>query len=711
MTVREKTTTRPTETALQNVRVIGIYAHIDAGKTTTSEAILYLTGKIHRLGSVDDGNTQLDWMEQERTRGITITAAATTCFWNDCRINLIDTPGHIDFTAEVTRSIRVIDGAVIVMCGVGGVETQTETVWRQADGQSSRERPLPRLVFVNKLDRESADFAQVLADTRKRLAPHAVPLQLPIGSGESFRGVVDLMEQRAITWPESVEEPVTGAVPPEMIEATNQARSVLIDAICETDDALLEQRLDGQEPPLPMLRQALRRATIESRLIPVLCGSARREIGIQPLLDAITAYLPSPADMLPVTGTLPEREEVTSRPPDPAAPFAASAFKIVTDQHVGHLTWVRVFSGQMSTGDPVFNPRSGETERVGRIYQIHANRREGVEQMRAGDVVALVGMKSAVTGDTLCDPAHPIVLEPFHFPEPVISVALAPRVFEDRDKLHLYVSKLCEEDPTLLLNYDSETGEQVLSGMGELHLEIAIDRLRSEYGMVAKSSPLQVAYRETVERKAEATGVYRKQSGGHGHMAIVRMRVDPLPRGEGLVFRYRYNPVELPDQYARAAEAGAREALAKGILAGFPCTDLRVTIVSGRYHEIDSDSQDFKIAGSQAVRQAIRQAGPVLLEPVMRADINADEDSLGTIMGDFLRRRGTITEMQVHGSLRVLLGEVPLAEARGYATDLRNMTSGRGTFTLEFRRYEVVPPPLAEKIVEERIAAGKLPRR
>ncbi|RPJ50314.1 MAG: elongation factor G, partial [Chloroflexi bacterium] len=482
----------------------------------------------------------------------------------------------------------------------------------------------------------------------------------------------------------------------------------LVDAICETDEALFAQRIEGREPEIDMLRAALRRATLSGLLVPVLCGSAKRRIGLQPLLDAIVDYLPAPADRPAPRGTDLDGAEKTLTGSGPDVYFCASAFKIVTDPHVGHLAWVRVFSGRLDVGDTVLNPRTGEQERIGRIYQIHANRREHVGRAQAGDVVALVGVKSAVTGDTLCNPKHPILLEPVHFPEPVISVALTPPTDEERDRLHLSAARLCEEDPTLQISFDPETGEQLLSGMGELHLEIAVDRLRSEYGISARVSPLQIAYRETAQRKGEATGSYRKQSGGHGHFAQVRLRVEPLKRSEGILFVNRANPVELPESYVRAAEAGAREALARGILAGYPVTDLRVTILGGRYHEIDSNSLDFRIAGSMAIRQALQQAGLFLLEPVMQADIHSSEDYLSGVLADFLRRRGQVDDLDIYGKMRRLRGEVPLSEARGYASALRNMTQGRGTFTLEFRRYDLVPEELAEEIIRERVEAGKI---
>jgi elongation factor G len=700
------------KTPIERVRVIGIFAHIDAGKTTTSEAILYYTGRIHRVGSVDDGTTQLDWMEQERARGITITAAATTCAWRGHSIHLIDTPGHIDFTAEVVRSIRVIDGAVIVLCGVGGVETQTETVWMHAEREA-----LPRILFVNKLDRTGADFAQVVKEIRARLTPNAVPLQLPIGSEDTFSGVVDLLSRQALVWGKGQEEPAVAAVLTPLAEQVKVARTTLVEAICETDEALLAQRLEGREPDEAALRAALRRATIAGKLVPVLCGSARERIGIQPLLDGIGDYLPAPTERPPVIGLVPGSEEavvstaVVERPCDPAAPLCASAFKIVTDPHVGHLTWVRLFSGHLETGDTVYIPRTAAQERVGRVYRIHANRREHVESAQAGDVVALVGLKSAATGDTLCDPAHPIALEAFTFPQPVIVVALSPVAEEERDKLRQAVERLCAEDPTLVSGYDAETGEETLAGMGELHLEIAVDRLRSEFGVVARTSPPQITYRETVRRKAEASGSYRKQTGGRGHYAIVRLRVEPLERGAGVVFENRVSPSEVPEHFLRPVEAGVREALEKGIIAGYPVTDLRVTLRGGKHHEIDSAPMDFRIAGSMAVRHAVRQARPGLLEPIMQADVTVGEEHLGTAVGDLARRRGSVSAVHVRGSRRNIIGEAPLAEMRGYATALRDFTSGRGTFTLEFRRYDLVPDGIAEGIIAQRQAEGKVPRR
>ena len=707
------------EAPIEKVRIIGIFAHVDAGKTTTSEAILYYSGRIHRTGNIDDGDTQLDWMEQERARGITITAAATACHWQGHRINLIDTPGHIDFTAEVVRSIRVIDGAVILLCGVGGVEPQTESVWMHADREN-----LPRLIFINKLDRLGADFERVLGEVREQLTPRAVPLQLPIGLEGEFTGVVDLIGQQALIWRDGADDPAVEPIPASMQKQVASARESLLDIICETDETLLEQRLEGREPDVEALVAALRRATISGELVPVLCGASRKRFGVQPLLDAVIAYLPAPVDMPPTLGTIPGGKaspltggteggtgEIVERPDDPAAPLCAAAFKIVTDPHVGHLTWVRVFSGRLKVGETVYNPRADVEERVGRIYRMHANRREQVDHMAASDVVALVGVKSAITGDTLCDPAHPIELETFKFPEPVIAVALTPTSDKDGDKLRQAVTRLCTEDPTLINHFDPETGEETLAGMGELHLEIAVDRLRTEFGLIAQVSLPQVSYRETVRQAVETTGTYKKQTGGHGHFAEAYLRVEPLERGEGVVFENEAPPSEFPRDFVRPTELGVRDALEKGIIAGYPVTDVRVTLLGGKFHEVDSAAMDFQIAGSMAVRRAVRRANPTLLEPVMHADINIGEEHLGPVVADIGRRRGSVNAMHVRGGMRNIDGEVPLAEARGYATDLRSLTQGRGTFTLEFRCYDFVPDGIAEQIIKQRREEGKIPKR
>ncbi len=704
--------TKKEEAPIEKVRIIGIFAHVDAGKTTTSEAILYYTGRVHRAGSVDAGNTQLDWMEQERERGITITSAATACHWHGHRINLIDTPGHIDFTAEVVRSIRVIDGAVVVLCGVGGVEPQTETVWMHANREN-----LARVLFINKLDRLGADFERVLGEARERLTPNAVPIQLPIGQEGAFTGVVDLITQQALIWREdadgsTADEPSVEPVPASMRERVAAARQVLLDAICETDDVLLERCLDEEEPDVATLKAALRRATVTGKLVPVLCGASRNRIGVQPLLDAIVNFLPAPVDMPPVLGTVPgDDDDIVERPDDPTAPLCAAAFKIVTDPHVGHLTWVRVFSGHANVGEMIYNPRAGVQERVGRIYRMHGNRREQADHMAASDVVALVGVKSAMTGDTLCDPDHPIILESFKFPEPVIAVALAPSSKGEDEKLRQAVERLCEEDPTLIGRFDAETGELTLAGMGELHLDIAVDRLRREFGISPQVSQPQVSYRETVRGRTELVGRYKKQTGGRGHFAEVYLRVAPLGRGEGIVFENEAPPSLFPQDFVRPTEMGVREALEKGIIAGYPVTDVQVTLFDGRFHEVDSAAMDFQIAGSVGVRQAVLKAQPGLLEPIMSIDLNVSEEHVGAIVGDIGRRRGTVKEMRVRGNVRSVDGEVPLAETFGYATDLRSLTQGRGTFTLEFERYDMVPDAIAAEVVKQRLEEGKVPAR
>ncbi|MBN1877356.1 MAG: elongation factor G [Anaerolineae bacterium] len=701
------------EAPIQNVRILGIFAHVDAGKTTTTESILYFTGRIHRAGNIDDGDTQMDFMQQERERGITIMSAATACHWKGHRLNIIDTPGHIDFTAEVVRSIRVIDGAVMIVCGVGGVEPQTEAVWLHANNQH-----LPRIIFVNKLDRVGADFKRVLGEIHERLTPNALPLELPVGIESTFEGVVDLLAEQTLIWKEDQEDPIVTAVPAEMTDAVAAAREHLIDSICETDDDLLMQRLEGEDIALDVLKAALRQAVIDGEIVPVLCGTSRNRVGVQPLLDAIVDYLPAPVDLKPIKGHNPfDHEEVLERPDDFNAPFCASAFKIVTDPHVGHLTWVRVFSGRVEAGDMLYNPRTGNSERLGRIYRMHASNREQVGWMAASDVVALVGVKEAITGDTLCDPAHPIMLETFDFPDPVIAVALSPKTTNDREKLQQAVIRLCNEDPTLISKLDPETGELTLSGMGELHLDVTIDRLRTEFGVVPNVSAPQVSYRETVRAVTELTTTYKKQSGGHGHFAEVMMRIEPLSEDEageaqeGMLFVSEAPPADLPRDFWRPTELGLRRALGQGVIAGFPVQNVKVTLLDGRYHEVDSAAMDFEIAGGMAARQLVRKAAPTLLEPVMRIDINVPEDYLGNIVSDIGRRRGMMGEMRVRGHLRNIDGEVPLAEARGYATDIRSMTQGRGTFTLEFNRYDVVPDNIVEEVIKERKAAGKVPER
>lgn len=702
------------EAALQDVRIIGVFAHVDAGKTTTSESILYYTGRIHRAGRVDDGNTQLDFLEQERERGITIMSAATACHWKGHRINLIDTPGHIDFTAEVVRSIRAIDGAVVILCGVGGVEPQTETVWMHANSEN-----LARVVFINKLDRLGADFQRVLGEVRERLTSNAIPLQLPIGLEGEFTGVVDLLTRQALVWRDGADDPTVEPIPAAMQDQVDSARQSLLDVICDSDDALLEQCLEEGDPDIATVMAALRQATVAGKLVPVLCGASRNRIGVQPLLDAIIDYLPAPVDMPPILGMIPclpgdcdgVEQEIIERPDDPAAPFCAAAFKIVTDPHVGHLTWVRVFSGTMNIRDTVYNPRADVKERVGRIYRMHGNQREQANQMAAGDVVALVGVRSAITGDTLCDPDYPIILETFKFPAPVITVALSPSSVEEREKLSQAVARLCDEDPTLISRLDPETGELTLAGMGELHLDVTADRLRSEFGITPKVSAPQVSYRETVRATVEVVGRYKKQSGGRGHYGEVELRIEPLERSEGVLFENAAAPADFPAEFVRPTEVGVREALQQGVIAGYSVTDVRVTLLDGKFHEVDSASMDFQIAGSMGARQLVRQGNPTLLEPIMSVNMTVAEEFVGPVVANLGRRRGIVKSMRVRGAARSIEGEVPLAETFGYATDLRSMTSGRGTFTLEFDRYDQVPDSIAQEVVERRHKEGKVPQR
>ncbi|MDF1516017.1 MAG: elongation factor G, partial [Anaerolineae bacterium] len=577
---------------------------------------------------------------------------------------------------------------------------------------------LPRILFINKLDRSGADFNRVLGEVAERLTPNALPLQLPIGIEDDFHGMVDILTETAYLWKKDEDDYQKIPVPSQMVAQVKSAREHVIDTICETDDDLLIRRLDGEVIPLELIKSALRKATIKGEIIPVLCGATRERIGVQPLLDSIVDYLPAPVDLDPIKGRDPDNDTIIlERPDDFSTPFCASAFKIVNDPHVGHLTWVRVFSGHVNAGDMLYNPRLGESERVGRIYRMHADSREQVSWMAASDVVALVGIKQALTGDTLCDPDHPIVLETFKFPDPVIAVALSAKTTEDREKLHNAVRRLCNEDPTLINNIDKETGELTISGMGELHLEVTIDRLRSEFGVVPNVSSPQVSYRETVQKPTKVTTTYKKQSGGHGHFAEIIMQIEPWEmidkekQADSVVFESQAPPADLPREYWRPVELGLRQTLQEGVIAGFPVQNVKVTLLGGRFHEVDSATMDFEIAGSMAARQLVRQAQPTLLEPVMRVDINVPESYIGNITADLGKRRGLLQEIRVRGHIRNLVGEVPLAEARGYATNLRSMTQGRGTFTLDFKRYDIVPEYIVEEVIKERKAAGKIPER
>jgi elongation factor G len=674
-------------TPLARTRNIGIIAHIDAGKTTTTERILYYTGKTYKIGEVHEGTAVMDWMEQERERGITITAAATTCEWNDHKINIIDTPGHVDFTVEVERSLRVLDGGVVVFDGVAGVEPQSETVWRQADKYS-----VPRICFVNKLDRTGADFWRTIDMIRDRLGAQPLPLQIPLGREAEFHGVVDLLRETAYEFGDTADEPPREVpIPASERELVAEHREALLERIAEQDEELTERYLEGEPISAEQLQAALRRATIAGQLVPVLCGSALRNKGVQLLLDAVVDYLPSPLDIPPVGGLNPQTGEPEARNASPDEPLAALAFKIVSDPHVGKLAYVRVYSGVMTSGSYVYNSTKDERERAGRILQMHANKREEIKAIEAGDIAAVIGLKSTVTGDTLCDPDHPLVLESIGFPEPVISVAIEPKSKADQDKLGIALQRLGEEDPTFKVRSDVETGQTLISGMGELHLEVIVDRMLREFRVDAHVGRPQVAYRETITRPVKAEGRYVRQSGGRGQYGHVWVEVEPLEGGSGFEFVDRIVGGTVPREYIPAVEAGVREATETGTLGGYPVVDLKVTLVDGSYHEVDSSEMAFKIAGSMALKAALQKAAPQILEPIMRVEVVAPEEFLGDVMGDLTRRRAQIEGMEMRGNTQIVRARVPLAEMFGYATDLRSATQGRATYTMEFAFYAPVP--------------------
>ncbi|MBC7104349.1 MAG: elongation factor G [Firmicutes bacterium] len=680
---------------LARVRNIGIMAHIDAGKTTTTERILFYTGKVHRIGEVDDGAATMDFMPQEQERGITITSAATTCFWREHQINIIDTPGHVDFTVEVERSLRVLDGAVAIFCAVGGVEPQSETVWRQADKYG-----VPRIAYVNKMDRVGADFFRVLRMIRERLNARPVAVQLPIGVEEDFRGVVDLVHNVGLVWKDDLGTDYREVpVPRELEQLAAAYRERLCEAIAEVDDAFMLQYLEGGEVGPEDIKAALRRAVLAVKLVPVLCGSSFRNKGVQPLLDAIVDYLPAPIDIPSVRGVNPQTGVEESRAADDDGPFAALAFKIMTDPYVGKLTFVRVYSGHLAAGSYVFNASKGRRERVARILRMHANHREEVSDAWAGDIVATVGLRDTVTGDTLCSEKAPIVLEAMDFPEPVISVAIEPKTKADQDKLGLALQKLAEEDPTFKLTVDKETGQTIISGMGELHLEIIVDRLVREFKVEANVGRPQVAYKETITVPSRAEGRFIKQTGGRGQYGHVWLEVEPRPRGEGFLFENRIVGGVVPREFVPAVEAGVREAMETGILAGYPVVDVKVALVDGSYHEVDSSEMAFKMAGAMAFRQACQRGQPVLLEPVMKVEVVVQEQYLGEVLADLSSRRGRIEDTEIRGTMRVVNALVPLAEMFGYATALRSQTQGRGTYTMQFSHYAEVPQGIAQGII------------
>jgi elongation factor G len=682
--------------ALDRTRNIGIMAHIDAGKTTTTERILYYTGKTHKLGEVDEGSTEMDWMEQEKERGITITAAATTCFWNDHRINIIDTPGHVDFTVEVERSLRVLDGAIAVFDAVAGVEPQSETVWRQADKYR-----VPRIAFINKMDRTGADFDRSVAMIAERLGANPVCVQLPYGKEDKLKGVIDIIRMLAVIW----EEETLGAafrheeIPSHLREAALRARERLLEAVADQDEPLMHKYLEGEALTPEEIRAALRKATLRLRAVPVLCGASFKNKGVQPLLDAVVDYLPSPLDLPPVEGKNPKSGQIEKRRPDEHEAFSALVFKIMADPYVGQLAYFRVYSGALDSGSYIYNSTRGTKDRIGRLLRMHANKREEVKRVAAGDIAAAVGLRNAKTGDTLCVEGRPIVLEAMEFPEPVISVAIEPRTKEGQEKLSLALAALANEDPTFRTTSDEETGQTIISGMGELHLEIIVDRLLREFKVEANVGKPQVAYRETVTASVTAEGRFIRQTGGRGQYGHVEIQIEPLPGG-GFEFVNKIVGGVIPKEYIAPVEKGVKEAMEGGVLAGYPLVDARVILLDGSYHEVDSSEMAFKIAGSMAFKDGARRAKPILLEPLMRFDVIVPEEFIGQVIGDLNARRGRVLEIEARAAAQVIRCEVPLAELFGYATDLRSATQGRGSHTpLQFARYEAVPVQIAEEII------------
>ncbi len=692
----------PRKFSLQNTRNIGIMAHIDAGKTTTTERILYYTGRTYKIGEVHDGAATMDWMEQEQERGITITSAATTAEWKDHRINIIDTPGHVDFTVEVERSLRVLDGAIALFDSVAGVEPQSETVWRQADKYG-----VPRIAYINKMDRIGADFERGVQTMIDRLGAHPVPIQLPIGAESDFLGIVDLVTMKAIVYKDDLgKEQEEVLIPEHLVEAAAAAREHLLEEVSHYDDTLLELLLEEAEIPVERLKAAIRKASLDNKMTPVLCGSSFKNKGVQPLLDAVIDYLPSPLDVPPVTGTElvkgSEEEREVQRKADDSEPFAALAFKIMADPYVGKLTFFRVYSGHLEAGARILNVGSGRTERIGRILMMHANEREEVAEVYAGDIAAAVGIKQVVTGDTLAAPDAPIHLENIVFPEPVIKVAVEPKTKVDQEKMSVALGRLAEEDPTFQVRTNEETGQTEISGMGELHLEVLVDRMKREFGVEANVGRPQVSYRETVRGTVEKIeGKFVRQTGGSGQYGVVYIDLEPAP-GEGFEFVNKIKGGAVPSEYIPAVKKGVEEALENGVKAGYPMVDMKVTLVDGKYHDVDSSEIAFKVAGSIAFKEAARRAKPVLLEPIFAVEVVVPEDFLGDVIGDLSRRRGRIEGQERRGNALAVTGRVPLSEMFGYATDLRSNTQGRATYTMQFEAYEEVPPNIAEKIIEAR---------
>ena len=681
---------------LENTRNIGIMAHIDAGKTTTTERILYYTGVTYKIGEVHEGTAVMDWMVQEQERGITITSAATTCFWKDNRINIIDTPGHVDFTIEVERSLRVLDGAVAAFDSVAGVEPQSETVWRQADKYN-----VPRIAFLNKMDRMGADFFMSVNSMIDRLGANPVPIQLPIGAEENFRGPIDLVTMKALYYDDETlgAKFVEGDIPDELMAQAKEYREKLIEAISDVDEKIMEKFLNGEEVGVDEIKAALRKGTIQMKLTPVICGTAFKNKGVQQLLDAIVDYLPSPLDVPPVVGKNPDDGSEVIRKAEDQEPFSALAFKVMTDPFVGQLTFIRVYSGVMAAGSYIYNSTKGTKERVGRLLKMHANKREDIKEVAAGDIAAAVGLKSTLTGDTLCDDKHPVILEAMEFPDPVISVAIEPKTKADQEKLSHSLGKLTQEDPSFRVATNEETGQTIISGMGELHLEIIVDRLLREFKVGANVGKPQVAYRETIKVASKAEGKFVRQSGGRGQYGHVYIELEPQEPGKGFEFVSKVVGGSVPREYFSAVEKGIKEATENGILAGYPVVDIKATLYDGSYHEVDSSEMAFKIAGSMGFKEAAKKAKPVILEPIMNVEVVTPEDYMGDVIGDLNSRRGKIQSMEKRGKAQVIKSQVPLSEMFGYATDLRSKTQGRATYTMQFAHYDEVPRSISETII------------
>ena len=692
----------PRKVSLERTRNIGIMAHIDAGKTTTTERILYYTGVNYKVGETHEGTATMDWMEQEQERGITITSAATTCYWRDTRINIIDTPGHVDFTVEVERSLRVLDGSVTVLCAKGGVEPQSETVWRQADHYH-----VPRMIYINKMDITGADFFRVLQMVHDRLKCNAVPIQLPIGSEENFRGIVDLVEMNArIYYDDMGTDMRTEEIPEELRDLAQEYHDKLVEAASDFDDEIMELYLEGEDVPADMIRAAIRKATVAVKMIPVTCGTSYKNKGVQKLLDAIVDYLPSPLDVPPVEGKHPKTDELETRPADDEAPFSALAFKIMTDPYVGRLSFFRVYSGTLETGKTVLNSTKGHRERMGRILQMHANHREDLEQVWSGDIAAAVGLKNTTTGDTLCDEKHPIILESMEFPDPVIRVAIEPKTKAGQEKMAIALQKLAEEDPTFKTYTDQETGQTIIAGMGELHLEIIVDRLLREFRVEANVGKPQVSYKETVRRAATVDTRYVRQTGGKGQFAHVKLMIEPNEAGKGYEFINAVTGGAIPKEFIPCVDQGIQGAMLSGVLAGYQVVDVKATLLDGSFHEVDSSELAFKICGSMAFKEACAKADPVLLEPIMKVVVTAPEEYMGDVMGDLNARRGQITGSDIRNGSAIIESKVPLSTMFGYATDLRSKTQGRATYSMEPSHYVELPKHLQEALVKSHLGFG-----